>query len=90
MLLSYTVFKTIFWELFVFYHLFIQVGTVCVCAVKLADGNISKECIKWNQNQEVKMSVFATHVFLLLESTEWEWINFHSEGYKSVEGEIMV
>lgn len=24
--------------------------TVCACAVKLADGNISKECIKWYCN----------------------------------------
>lgn len=66
MLLSYTVFKIIFWELFEFYHLFTEAGTVCACAVKLADGNISNECIKWNQNQEVKMSLFAAHVL-------WSW-----------------
>lgn len=54
MLLNYTVTKIIFWELFGFYHLFTQAGTVCVRAVKLVDGIISKECIKWNQNQEVE------------------------------------
>lgn len=65
MLLSYIVTKIIFWELFGFYHLFTQAGTVCVHAVKLVDGNISNECIKWNQNQEVK-SPYLPPVFFAL------------------------
>lgn len=90
MLLSYTVFKIIFWELFRFYHLFTQAGTECVCAVKLAEGNISKECIKWNQNQEAKPPLFAVHVLCSWKVQDGNCINLYSEGYKSAEGEIMM
>lgn len=67
-----------------------KAGTVCVCAVKSAEGNIAKECIKWNQNQEVKTPLFAAHVHCSWKVESGNCINLYSEGYKSAEGEIMI
>lgn len=51
MLQSLAEFKIVYWELFWFRHFLTQAGLyVHEHIVKLADGNIAKECIKWNPN----------------------------------------
>lgn len=82
--------KLYFGNYLVFFTFLPKLELCVYVQLNFAERNISKECIKWNQNQEVKTPLFAAHALCSWKVQGGNCINLYSEGYKSAEGEIMI